>query len=323
MHLRVLLVLSALLCLSQAVFAQTVPADAEAQKGYLIGPGDVISIKAMGEPTFDIEAVTVDEDGIIMIPFWDAPIVAKCKTERALQTDVVKAWSKFLRKPNVALHVTQRNSRPPVSIYGEVREQQRVPLTRTAHLLELIAFAGGVTDKSGGLIQVFRTRPPMCGDANVAANWKTDGAGVLDVPSRTYSLTSLRQGSEEANPEILPGDIIMVHKAAPIYVTGEVMRPGEMNIPEGGLPLTQAIAMASGITREAKTSNVKIYRRKAGSPQPEIIAVNYGMIKKGTQKDVMLEPLDIVEVDKAGKKFTDYLLEFATGIPNRIPLRPF
>jgi protein involved in polysaccharide export with SLBB domain len=210
-----------------------------------------------------------------------------------------------------------------VSIYGEVRQQQQVNLTRRAYLLELISFAGGVTEKSGGMIQVFRTRPPICTAPDTANTWTASTGTGLDVPSRMYSLTSLRQGREESNPEIFAGDIILVQKAAPVYLTGEVIRPGEMNIPEGGLPLTQAVAMASGITREAKSKNVKIYRRKTGSPQPEIIAVNYDQIKKGTQKDVMLEPFDIVEVDKASKKFTEYLMEFVTGVPNRIPIRPF
>lgn len=322
MYLTILLILTASFWLSQIAFAQTVPADADVQKGYFIGPGDEITGKVLGETQFDFVA-TVDEDGKIEVPFFDQPIVAKCKTERELRTEVAKLLAKYLRSPQITVRVTQRNSRPPVSIYGEVREQQRVPLTRRAHLLELISFAGGVTEKSGGIVQVFRTRPPMCGDINAASDWKPQDDSVLDVPSRLYSLASLRQGREEANPEIFAGDIIVVQKAAPIYVTGEVMRPGEFSIPEGGLPLTQAVAMASGITREAKTSNIKIYRRKAGSPQPEVIAVNYSQIKKGTQKDVMLQPFDIVEVDKAAKKFTAYLLDFVVGVPNRIPIRPF
>lgn len=323
MNLRIFLTLAISACFSLAAFAQAVPAEADTQKGYLIGPGDVISIKALGEPSFDVEAMTVDEDGVIQIPYSDVPLIAKCKTERGLQAEVIQAWSKYLRKPQINLRVTQRNSRPPVNIYGEVRQPGPASLTRKAHLLELLSFAGGVTEKSGGVIQVFRTRSPMCGDANAATDWKSQSESVLDVPSRLYSLESLRQGRDESNPEIFAGDIILVQKASPVYVTGEVMRPGEMSIPEGGLPLTQAVAMASGITREAKTSNVKIYRRKTGSPQPEVIAVNYSQIKKGTQKDVMLEPFDIVEVDKASKKFTDYLLEFVVGVPNRIPIRPF
>ncbi|MEO7672693.1 MAG: SLBB domain-containing protein [Pyrinomonadaceae bacterium] len=306
----------------QIGFAQPVPAEADTQKGYFIGPGDEVSGKVLGETQFDFVA-TVDEDGKIEVPFFDQPIMAKCKTERELRTEVARLLSRYLRAPQLSIRVTQRNSRPPVNIYGEVRQPGPVALTRKAHLLELLSFAGGVTEKSGGVIQVFRTRPPICGDASAVADWKSESDSVLDVPSRLYSLTSLRQGRDEANPEIFAGDIIMVQKSAPVYVTGEVIRPGEMSIPEGGLPLTQAIAMASGITREAKTKNIKIYRRKAGTPQPEVIAANYDQIKKGRQPDILLEPFDIIEVDKAAKKFTDYLLEFATGIPNRIPLRPF
>jgi len=309
-------------CFAFQVMAQAIPVESDTAKGYLIGPGDEITGKVLGEQQYDFVA-TVDEDGRIEVPFSDTPVMARCTTERDLRTEVTKRLSKYLRSPQLSLRVTKRNSRPPVSIYGEVKQQQQADLTRRAYLLELISFAGGVTEKSGGMIQVFRTRPPLCAAPNEANAWKASGDDSLGVPSRMYSLASLRQGREEANPEIFPGDIIVVQKSSPVYVTGEVLRPGELSIPEGGLPLTQAIAMASGITREAKTKNVKIYRRKAGSPQPEVIAASYDQIKKGTQKDIMLEPFDIVEVDKASKKFTDYLLEFATGVPNRIPIRPF
>ncbi len=319
---RALFLLFLLFFLIQTAFPQNGIVNPEEQKGYLVGPGDEITGKVLGEPQFDFVA-TVDEDGKIEVPFFDKPVTAKCRTERELRTEVTKLLAKYLRTPQASIRVTQRNSRPPVSIYGEVRQQQQVILTRKAHLLELISFAGGVTEKSGGMIQVFRTKPPICAEPGVENEWKIENGGGLDVPSRMYSLISLRQGRDEANPEIFAGDIIVVQKAAPVYVTGEVVRPGEMNIPEGGLTLMQGVAMASGITREAKTKNIKVYRRKEGSTQPEIIIVNYDQIKKGQQKDVMLEPFDIVEVDKAPKKFTDYLIEFATGIPNRIPIRPF
>lgn len=308
--------------LTLAVTAQNEP---EAQtQGYLIGPGDEITAKVLGEPQFDFVA-TVDLDGKIEVPFIEKPVNANCKSEGELRTEVSKLLTKYLRSPQISIRVTGRNSRPPVSVYGEVREQQRVPLTRRAHLLELLSFAGGVTDKSGGMIQVFRTRPPMCSEGGLTADWKVEGGdNGLSVPSRLYSIASLRQGREESNPEIFPGDIIVVHKASPVYVTGEVIRPGELNIPEGGLPMTQAIAMAGGITREAKTKTVKIYRRKANSPQPEVMAINLDQIKKGTEKDVILEPFDIVEVDKAKKSIGDILLEALTGIPGRlpIPIRP-
>ena len=305
--------------LSITVSGQAPPLSNDLQKGYLIGPGDEITGKVLGEPQFDFVA-TVDEDGKIEVPFFDKPVPAKCRSERELRGEITGLLAKYLRTPQASIRVTQRNSRPPVSVYGEVRQQQQFVLTRKTFLLEVISAAGGVTDKSGGMIQVFRTRAPICGDPGQVNDWKVETADGLDVPSRIYSVAMLRQGREESNPEIVPGDIIVVQKAAPVYVTGEVLKPGEMSIPEGGLPLTQAVAMASGITRDAKTKNIKIYRRKMGSSEQQVIVANYDQIKKGAEKDIMLEPFDIVEVDKAAKKFTDYLLEFATGLPNRVPI---
>jgi polysaccharide export outer membrane protein len=306
-------------CTVGAAIAQTTPVDTDGPKGYLIGPGDELTGKVLGEPQFDFVS-TVDEDGKIEVPFFDQPVMAMCKTERDLRIEVAKLLAKYLKTPQLSLRVSQRNSRPPVSVYGEVRQQQQFVLTRRVHLLEVLSAAGGVTEKSGGMIQVFRTKPPICADPDALARWKAESGADLGVPSQMYSLASLRQGHDEANPEIFPGDIIVVPKAAPVYVVGEVFRPGELSIPEGGLPLTQAMAMASGVTRDAKTNLVKVYRRRAGSPQPQALNVNYDAVRKGQEKDIMLEPFDIVEVGKAPKKLADYLIEFATGIPNRIPI---
>jgi polysaccharide export outer membrane protein len=290
----------------------------EAQ-GYLIGPGDVLSIKALGEPTFNVETLTVDEDGRILIPYVDAPLMAKCKTERGLQAEVSKAWSKYLKNPQISLQVTKRSSRLPVSVFGEVREPSRFELTRRVRLLELISYAGGENEKSGGVVQVFRSIGPICSMSDDPNKWS---AGDGSVPMRQFSLAEVRLGREDANPEIIAGDIIVVQKAAPVFVIGEVMKPGEFVLPDGGLPLTQAIAMAAGVNREAKTKNIKVYRQKPGASEPEVLAVNYDMIRKGTEKDIMLQARDIVEVGKAPKGFMDYVLEFATGLPNRIPIRP-
>lgn len=324
--MKFLPVLVLALCLTaQTAFGQETIVTPDAQRGYLVGPGDVITIKVLGEPEFNVAEVIVDEDGKIQVPFAEKGVLAQCRTERELTADVRQLLSKYLRNPQASVYVSKRNSRPPVTIYGEVRAQQQVVLTRKASLLDILASAGGITEKAGGMIQVFRTQKPMCVELTAENDWSDNTAGGVDIPSRIYSIGSLRQGSKESNPEVFPGDIIVVQKASPVYVVGEVLRPGEMIIPEGGLPLMQAVAMASGITREAKTKTIKIYRRKQGAAQPEVIIVNYDSIKKGEQKDVILEPYDIVEVDKAKKKIGDILYDFMIGIPGKIPLpiRPF
>lgn len=329
MKLRFIFVFIFSLGLLQTVFGQDVMVKPEDGRAYLIGPGDKISGKVLGEPDFSFET-TVDDDGKIQVPFFDEGVVAKCRSEKELRSNVTELLAKYLRSPQVTVQVTERNSRPPVTVYGEVKQQQQIDLRREARLLELISFAGGVTEEAGGLIQVFRTRAPICNDVTEDSIWKVEKGDGLEVPSRMYSLTSLKQGRDEANPIILPGDIIVVQKASPVYFTGEVRQGQGVYIKNGGLSLSQALAMVGGVSREAKTKDITIRRLKPNSGEREIISVNYDLIKKGQQKDVMLEPYDIIEVDKTKKSVMQTILEvaigaaksgagsIATGLPTRI-----
>jgi len=298
--------------LFQIVFGQEVPVTPEAQRGYLVGPGDEITAKVLGEPQFDFVAM-IDEDGKFQVPFFDKPIQAKCRSEKELRADVTQLLSKYLKTPQISVRVTGRKSRPPATIYGEVRQPQQVDLRRDARLLELLSFAGGITEKAGGMVQVFRTQPPICAENKAMNDWVAETNDGTDVPSRLYSLNSLRSGREEANPNIYPGDLIVVQKAAPIYVIGEVNVLKEIPLTENGLSLTEAIAQSGGFSREAKTKTIRIRRLKENSKDRQIISVNYDSIKKGEQKDVILEPYDIVEVDKSKKSIAQTILEIATG----------
>ncbi len=292
--------------------AQDVPVSEFVQKGYMVGPGDEITGKVLGEPQFDFVA-TVDEDGKIEVPFFDKPLMAKCRSERELRTDITALLAKYLRSPQIAVRVTDRKSRPPATIYGEVRKPEQVVLMRKATLVELLAGAGGVTDEAGGMIQIFRTQPPICNDGDVDSNWKPESNIPGDVPSRLYSLSSVRSGKDEANPVIYPGDVIVVQKASPVYITGEVVAPQGIYLKEGGLSLTEAIAKIGGVKREAKTKDIRIYRLKSNSKDRDVLTANYDLIKKGEQKDIMLEPYDIVEVDKSKKSIGQTILEVVAG----------
>ncbi len=281
-------------------------------KGYQIGPGDVIEVKVLGEDDFSFTA-TVDDDGKIEVPFFENPVQVMCKTERELRADITQLVSRYVRSPQVSLRVTERKSRPPVTIYGEVRQQQQIILTRQTRLLEILSFAGGVTEEAGGVIQIFRPQPPLCADPKEIEEWQTMSSDDLGVPSMIYSLTSVKQGREESNPIVFPGDIIIVQRASPVYVIGEVMALREISITENGLTLTEAIAQAGGFTRDAKTKEIRIRRLKQNSKDREVIIVNYDEIRKGKQKDIMLQPEDIVEVGKSKKSIGETLLDIVTG----------
>ncbi|MGI8555236.1 MAG: SLBB domain-containing protein [Pyrinomonadaceae bacterium] len=312
MKRNLLLVLLALICLFQTTWAQ----DANpTPRTYLVGPGDEITSKVLGEPQFDFIAA-VDENGNIQLPFFDKPFPAMCKSELELRAGITKLLTEYLRTPQVGLSVSARRSRPPVTVSGEVHTQQQVTLTRKTRLWELITFSGGVTENAGGTIQVFRTQPPLCAGPEETAAWQAEAeAGKeLGSPSRMYSISTVQQGKDESNPIIYPGDVIIVEKAKPIYIVGEVKGgQGGVLLKEGGLPLTRAIAMVGGVNPQAKTKDIKIYRVKPDSLDKEIISANLDLIKKNEQKDVMLEPYDIVEVNKAPESIAKLLLRTVTG----------
>lgn len=305
-------------CLMHTAFSQeTTPlaspsASTVSRGGYLLGPGDEVTVKVLGEQQFDFVA-TVSEDGKIEIPFLDQPVVAMCKTEREIRNDVTKILSKYLRAPQVNLIVSERKSRPPVIVAGEVRKPLEVTMYRKARLLELVSAAGGVTEDAGGLIQVSRTQAPICGDPEEVAEWNAQSQNNGGVVMGLYSYSNLRKGTEASNPIIYPGDQIFALKAAPVYFTGEIKSAQNLHIPEGGLSLFTAVAMQGGVTKEARTKDVKIYRLKPDSVDRQIVSVNLDSIKKGEQKDVMLEPYDIVEVDKAKPNVLLEILKAAKG----------
>ena len=294
--------------LSTAVLASVagVSAQEPVRRGYEIGTGDKVVGRVLGEDEFNFDSV-VDDDGKIQVPFAQEGIMARCKTEKELRADVVRYLEKFLKNPQISVSVAERN-RPPATVFGEVVSQQKVMLSRPATLLEVISFSGGLRLEASGSIKVTRTMALLCSEP-ASDNWQLKDAEGRSFPTRVFSFSALK----ENNPTIYPGDIVEVEKSSPVYVVGEVNKPGSVPIPEEGLFLMRAIAMAAGPSREARMKEIRIYRRTEAASQPEVINLDGDLIRKGTSPDVKLQAFDIVEVGKGRKSVGDVLLDIATS----------
>ena len=311
MKFKTLIILS--LFSAIGLFAQDSPsASVPTPKGYLLGPGDIVNVTVAGEKEYDFIA-TIDEDGKLEVPYPEnKPITARCMTERDLRLELSQRLEKWFRNPQVNVR-TEKHSRPPATIYGEVNNPGRIDMMRKATLLEVIAFSGGLREEAAGLVQVTRNQAPLCSTPDDRDNWKAEGE-TSGAPSRTFSLAKLKLGDDGSNPTIYPGDVIYVYKAAPVYMTGEVVSAQGIYIKDGGLSLQQAIAKVGGFRREAKTSTVTVYRLKPGSlDEPQQIVVNFDQVRKGLQKDVLLQPYDVVEVGMAKDSFAKATLKALIG----------
>ncbi len=234
---------------------------------------------------------------LVLFHFLRHPIPAKCRTEKQVQKDIADAYGKYLKKPQISVRITQRNSRQPATVFGAVRQPTRIQMQRKVRLNELMAASGGFTERAAGTIQILHTEPVMCPEPGQEAE-----AAPLDgtkLPLSLVMISDLRAGKLEANPVIRPGDFILVTEAEPVYITGSVVSPQGVFMREK-LTLGRALAMVGGARKEAKTSDIRIYRQKPGSPEQDTIHVDYAAIKKNQKPDVLLEPYDIIEVPEAG-----------------------
>ncbi len=271
--------------------------DNQGIRNYLLGPGDVLDVRVFGQS--DLNAVVeVDSDGnISSLPFLETPIVAKCRTEKEIQKDISKAYSKYIKNPQVSVRVGERKSRQPATVFGAVRQPTRVQMQRKIRLNELVVVSGGITERASGTIQIFHTEPLMCPQPGEEAE-----AAPIDgtkIPLQIVKLSELKVGKSEANPFIRPGDYILVTEAEPVYITGSVFSPQGIYLRDQ-LTLSRALAMVGGARKEAKLTDVRIYRQKLGSQEQETIKVDYSAIKKNQKPDFFLQAFDIVEVPEAG-----------------------
>jgi polysaccharide export outer membrane protein len=170
-------------------------------------------------------------------------------------------------------------------------------MKRKVRLNEVIAASGGFTERASGTIQVLHTEPVMCPEPGEEAEAvPIDGT---KIPLQIVKIAELRAGKIEANPIIRPGDYVLVTEAEPVYITGAVVAPQGVFLREQ-LTLSRAMAMVGGTRKEAKLTDVRIYRQKPGSVEQELIHVDLAAIKKSQKPDFLLMAYDVVEVPEAG-----------------------
>jgi len=209
-----------------------------------LGPGDSVAILVYGQPDMS-GTVYVSDDGTIPVALAGpvqvaglSPSQAASRIEKALRD------GKFLVDPHVTLTVAKSLSQR-VSVLGQVGKPGRYPIESNTTIFDLLAEAGGITEKGGNTVFLLRQGK----DGN-----------VVRYP---ISLKGLSDGVQTMPDQALKGgDSIYVPHAPQFYVYGEVMKPGQYPV-ESGMTVIQAIASAGGITPRGSQRRIEIKRRKA------------------------------------------------------------
>ena len=274
---------------------------------YRIGFQDILDINVFRHPEL-LQRIAVSPNGTIVLFRLERPVVAVCKTERELATEIENAYrEKYLKDPKVQVTVADQRSQS-VMVIGAVEKPGTYFINRRFHLLELLALAGGPNKESGTRMLVARTgSTTTCRDKGD----ETDGDQISVMG---FKVRDVQEGRQTLWMQ--PGDVISVLDADMIYVYGNVHKQGSVRVREP-ITLTQAIVSAEGLKSAAKKDKVRVLRQVQGKADRDELVFNMDEIDKGRAKDPYLEPNDIVAVSQDTKKVI--LLGIADAIKSSVP----
>jgi len=265
----------------------------------LIHFGDLIDVDVVGNIEYDWRGTLNPEGFLDSLPYSVEPIYGLCRTEDEIAADISREYGKTLRRPQVVVRILDRSNRAAVVLTGAVRSPQRFGLKRPARLIELLALSGGITENASGSVVIFRPGNQNC------ASRGSNAAGLTSQPTPhrsssstfTIAIRDLLSGSEDANAEVLSGDMITVTEALPVFVIGAVNNPRQV-ASRPDLTISQAVAMAGGVSKEARRGQAIVYRREGANSRT--IDVDLALLRAGKAEDVRLKPYDIIDVGQKG-----------------------
>jgi polysaccharide export outer membrane protein len=256
-----------------------------------IGVGDFLEVSEFHTPEFR-SAVRVAADGTVLLPLV-GPVLLRGMSEQEASRAIEKAFldTGMLLHPQVSVLVTNAVGQD-VSVMGEVARPGVYPYTVHHRLLDLISAASGLSPNAGRLVSVFHRDDS-----------KTPHPFVLD-PSGIDSKV-------EHNPELAPGDTVLVSRAGLVYVIGDVVRPGGFAVdPVQGLTIVQALSLAWGATPNAAVGKAILIRDQPGGRT--LTTLNLRRMIRGQDPDQPVRDRDILFVpDSATKTLLNKSLESA------------
>jgi polysaccharide biosynthesis/export protein len=260
-----LLILRSALSISDAA-VEGVPGTAD-RPLLQLGSGDQIKLEVFGRPEMDTTTYVAD-DGSIRVPLAGVVIVGGLSpAESAERVEVALKKGEFLVDPHVTITVVQSRSQR-VSVLGEVRNPGRYPMESNSTVLDLIAQAGGASEKGADIVYILRP----------------DGAGGLKrFPVNLKGTMDSRESTPAILQTLQGGDSIFVPVAEQFYIEGEVRTPAMYRL-EPGMTVVQAIARAGGVTERGSASRVKIRRK---GPKGDYVVIS-GKAAETIQADDVL-----------------------------------
>jgi polysaccharide export outer membrane protein len=268
---------------------------------YELGPEDTLLVHVKDEPEILDGPYQIDLDGNLVIPEIGTIHAAGMSVE-AVSNVITERCRRILNSPVVRVSIAEYRSQR-VSVLGAVGTPGVQQIRGRKTLYEVISEAGGLKQDAGGTIQISRRvqeGPLPLPKAQIDSSGRFETAEV-DVDAL------MRAQSPQANISVRPNDVITVPKAELVYVLGAVHRPGGFELTEKqSMSVMQALSLAQGAERTAKTSRARILRGGGEKSARTEIPLDLNKLLAGKLPDVMLQPNDILVVPNSSAKSASY-----------------
>ena len=248
-----------------------------------------MSITVYRQPDLSIE-VRIPQGGTFRYPLIGQVSTTGCPISE-LENDIRLRLDKdYLKDPQVTVMVKEHAPRKIYVLGGVVRPSgYEVLPTERVTLMQLIASAGGITDKAyKEFVQVVRRGPREEREVILLS--------LVDIERAVAS------GKPEADLELFPDDLVVIPSAARVvYVLGAVEQPGWFEIPaDTRMTTSMAISRAAGFTKFAAKGSIQVLRQLP-TGESKRLPVDMGNVLGGKlEEDLPLEPGDVVWVPERG-----------------------
>jgi len=244
-------------------------------------PGDVLTVDVLSEQPKAWPGIVLDATGRIHLPMvGDVEVggVGLTEAERRVQTTL----RKLDRFAEVTIQLSDAKGQR-ATVLGAVTTQGSVQIVPGSRIADLVASAGGPVRAA-----LPGTAPTSLADMAGAVLMRDGKALPIDVGKAL-------EGDPLHNVYVHPGDHLYVPPAlgATVSVLGQVGAPHVFpHLP--GMRLTQALAVAGGITAGGDKSDIRIIRGKLDAPR--VYRASLRDVFNGSSYDVLLQPGDIIFV---------------------------
>lgn len=227
----------------------------------LLQPGDQLEINIFSLPEIE-KKYLIRADGTFFHPFA-GQVLASGRSLAQLEADLQQRFRKQLKKPTFRLGLTSVAD-AEAAVLGEVRNQGKYKIVSGANVMDLLAQAGGTTEKAD-----------------------EDGLILLRAGKQVKLSLSPTAQSSLSQLQLRNGDILYVNRGKRVGVAGEVQLKGIYVISsKSAHPIEDAIKAAGGAGETAALNRVQIIRPSLAKP------IDVNMLEPETAAKIGLEDGD-------------------------------